>query len=388
MVHLMTYKIHFQSCQYVFIVRAHLLSREMDMFVNESQAPAYQQTLLRLAGNCGFRIDGDRVLVSLDSIVSDRDYGNISGSLNIELWAMQQPYTSGEPEGECLAATTIGTLSGGHFLPECRYDLIFNKPSAGRWNLVLLLREWSEQGLVTCDQVNFDVPFEAYEDQEVTLKEAPANLVLEAETADSEQVQVAEQEVAEQEVADETVAEKVAAKEAQQAIAKAAAAAKEAAAKEAAAKEAAAKEAAAKEAAAKEAAAKEAAAKEAAAKEAAAKEAAAKEAAAKDAAAKEAAAKEAAAKEAAAKEAAAKLAAARATSAAAEAKKKLKNKNQNGPVNVNNASLEELNGVKGLPTKVAESMIEARPFSKLEDIMKVKGMGPKMFNRVRDLLTM
>ena len=39
------------------------------------------------------------------------------------------------------------------------YDLIFQEPPAGRWNLALMLREWTDDGYITRDHVSFAVPY-------------------------------------------------------------------------------------------------------------------------------------------------------------------------------------------------------------------------------------
>ena len=54
----------------------------------------------------------------------------------------------------------------------------------------------------------------------------------------------------------------------------------------------------------------------------------------------------------------------------------------NGPVNINTASKEVLMTLKGVGEVIADRIIEYRkihPFQVPEDIMKVKGFGPKMF---------
>lgn len=52
-------------------------------------------------------------------------------------------------------------------------------------------------------------------------------------------------------------------------------------------------------------------------------------------------------------------------------------------VNINTATLEELSTLKGVGTKYAERIIEYRTnigqFAEPDDLMKVKGIGPKTF---------
>ena len=60
-------------------------------------------------------------------------------------------------------------------------------------------------------------------------------------------------------------------------------------------------------------------------------------------------------------------------------------------ININTATVEELQELKGIGPKIAEKIIEYREengnFEKIEDIQKVKGIGPKKFEKNQDVLT-
>jgi len=60
-------------------------------------------------------------------------------------------------------------------------------------------------------------------------------------------------------------------------------------------------------------------------------------------------------------------------------------------VNINKASIEELVKLKRIGPKYAQRIIEYRektePFKVPEDIMKVKGIGPKTFEMNKDMIT-
>jgi competence protein ComEA len=61
-----------------------------------------------------------------------------------------------------------------------------------------------------------------------------------------------------------------------------------------------------------------------------------------------------------------------------------------GPVNINSASAEELARLPGIGPATARAIVEYRsgePFRKAEDIRKVKGIGDKLFERLKDQIT-
>lgn len=61
-----------------------------------------------------------------------------------------------------------------------------------------------------------------------------------------------------------------------------------------------------------------------------------------------------------------------------------------GKVNINTATKKELVTLKHIGDKIADKIIEyreAHPFEKPEDIMKVKGIGQKVFEANKDLIT-
>ena len=123
-------------------------------YSTETPAPS-----LALSGNNGYEIQGDRVIITASEIANNRDAGNISGTLSIELWALNQPYQGGDFSGIAMAGTQIGEMLGQHYLADCRYDLSFNEPPAGTWYFTLMLREWTGSGYVTRDYVNFAQPY-------------------------------------------------------------------------------------------------------------------------------------------------------------------------------------------------------------------------------------
>ncbi len=60
-------------------------------------------------------------------------------------------------------------------------------------------------------------------------------------------------------------------------------------------------------------------------------------------------------------------------------------------VNINTASQTELEGLPRIGPKIAREIVDFRTkngaFKKVEEIMKVKGIGEKLFNQLKDLIT-
>jgi competence protein ComEA len=61
------------------------------------------------------------------------------------------------------------------------------------------------------------------------------------------------------------------------------------------------------------------------------------------------------------------------------------------PVNINSASVAELDALPGIGTKTAELIVEHRKkngnFKKVEELMNIKGIGEKSFLRIKPLVT-
>ena len=66
------------------------------------------------------------------------------------------------------------------------------------------------------------------------------------------------------------------------------------------------------------------------------------------------------------------------------------NKQFSTPVNINTATIEELDTLPGVGPAIAKRIVEFRstqPFTKPEDIMLVKGIGKKKFAKLRERIT-
>lgn len=108
----------------------------------------------RIGGNVDFRIDGERAQISVERIENPRPAGNHSGTMSLELWALSAPFTGGLFEGHHLAGVEVGSVDGQGEMDLQPLDLSFIPPPTGRWQFVLMLREWTAEGFVTRDFTN------------------------------------------------------------------------------------------------------------------------------------------------------------------------------------------------------------------------------------------
>lgn len=89
--------------------------------------------------------------LALDAVAvsNPRAADNLSGSLCLELWALAEPYIGGAFAGECLGRVEVGQLGG----QGAREGLVgaWSVPADAAASLVLMLREWTRDGLLTRD---------------------------------------------------------------------------------------------------------------------------------------------------------------------------------------------------------------------------------------------
>lgn len=88
--------------------------------------------------------------LSLECIRNPRQEDNLSGTLALELWLLDTPYTGGAWAGTPVASAVLGTLSGQSEWRNCTFSMPF-APFSRDGYLTLMLREWSSNGYITRD---------------------------------------------------------------------------------------------------------------------------------------------------------------------------------------------------------------------------------------------
>lgn len=118
----------------------------------------------RIAGNVTCALGNGQATLAVDAIENPRADDNLSGTLALELWALDAPYAGGSWQGIPVASVIVGVLGGGRQLEDCRFVVPAAVPE-GPGVLTLMLREWGPLGYVTRDYCNLAL--------EMPAKEAP-----------------------------------------------------------------------------------------------------------------------------------------------------------------------------------------------------------------------
>ncbi len=285
----------------------------------------------QLEGRIDCQLHDDRAQITIEAIANPRASDNLSGSLSLELWALDAPYEGGAFCGFELARTDLGTLNGGCEWRDSQFNLpLAQLPAGDARSLVLMLREWTPAGYLTRDYRSLQTL--AASTAEVTAVAAPEA----AASTESPAEAAAELPAAETAEASATVEGVVA-----EAVAAAA--------------------------------------------EAEQPPAAQQETAAETATEERSAAEE---LDVATLDVAAEVQTEPAPAVKVEEIRKVGPAKAVAAVSINEATLNELTAVKGLSKRVADAIVESRPFASVDELTKVRGIGARMLAKLRDLLTL
>lgn len=132
----------------------------------------------RLSGNVTCALADGFATLKVDAIENPRADDNLSGTLALELWALDAPYAGGSWQGIPVSSVILGVLGGGQRLSDCEFVVPAAAPE-GPGVLTLMLRERGPLGYVTRDFCNLslETPAKAKPKvaaEEVAPKAAPA----------------------------------------------------------------------------------------------------------------------------------------------------------------------------------------------------------------------
>jgi len=108
----------------------------------------------RLAGKVACTVNDGMADLAIDAIANPRAADNVSGTLVLEVWALDAPYAGGSWTGSPVASLILGVLGGDSEWTACRYNVPAALPVDGA-ALTVMLREWTPAGYVTRDYRNF-----------------------------------------------------------------------------------------------------------------------------------------------------------------------------------------------------------------------------------------
>lgn len=115
-----------------------------------------------LAGSVQVRVHGDELKLAIAGISNLRAAGELSGTLALELWALQQPYDGGPFQGQPLGSLTLGRLGGqqqwSDLCPSWHWSAAALPLAGQQGQLTLMLREWTPAAYVTRDWRRLDWP--------------------------------------------------------------------------------------------------------------------------------------------------------------------------------------------------------------------------------------
>jgi DNA uptake protein ComE-like DNA-binding protein len=126
-----------------------------------------------LVGDVSCVVDGGVADIRIASVCNPRSNDNLSGTLALEVWALDAPYAGGAWVGMPVASVILGVLEGGAAWTDCSYSVPAGAPLAGA-ALTVMLREWTPAGYVTRDYRNLAATVAAPVVEAVAAKPAKA----------------------------------------------------------------------------------------------------------------------------------------------------------------------------------------------------------------------
>ena len=130
------------------------------LFICTSMLVVHAQEI-DMSGKIDFNRNGDSVTLSAETIRNYRAQGSTGSNLILQLWATKVPYygqarLSESPlNGFKMGEASLGTLSGNNSRSNVNESVVFTGPSAGYYNVVLVLGELNGSDYRILDWFNF-----------------------------------------------------------------------------------------------------------------------------------------------------------------------------------------------------------------------------------------
>ncbi len=104
----------------------------------------------RFEGEVQARFSPEGLALTVGGITNPRAEDNLSGTLVLEVWALESAYAGGAWQGQRVVGVDVGMLAGGQARSNLSWTLPAELPVAAP-HLTLMLREWTPAGYVTRD---------------------------------------------------------------------------------------------------------------------------------------------------------------------------------------------------------------------------------------------
>jgi DNA uptake protein ComE-like DNA-binding protein len=105
---------------------------------------------------CVPALRGEVSFARAERVENPRGEENLSGTLALELWALNEPYQGEQFTGTALAGVELGRLAGQQALHDVQLPVAADALATHK-HLTVMLREWTATGYVTRDFRNVDV---------------------------------------------------------------------------------------------------------------------------------------------------------------------------------------------------------------------------------------
>jgi hypothetical protein len=110
---------------------------------------------LRFVGNGGYSYKDDRLTLTCDKIVNEAASGR-TGTLQVQLWATDEPYRGGGINGHLLGSIRRDGLESGKIYQDLDEQTELKRPPAGSYHMSLLLLEYDGEEYLIKDHIAFD----------------------------------------------------------------------------------------------------------------------------------------------------------------------------------------------------------------------------------------